>query len=123
MKALHTTTAVIELGAGVALLAAPSLGVQLLLAEEIPGTFLPLVRLAGTALLALGVACWLARSDSSSPASKAVTAAMTVYNIGAVVILGSAGIGSPSVGILLWPAVILHAVMSGWCVSTLIVRK
>ena len=44
---------------------------------------------------------------------------MVLYNLGAVVILGAAGIGSQPVGIALWPAVILHAVMAVWCVTCL----
>ena len=41
---------------------------------------------------------------------------MVLYNLGAVVILGAAGIRSQPVGIALWPAVVLHAAMTVWCV-------
>jgi hypothetical protein len=74
------------------------------------------------ALLALGVACWLARGDAQSRAARGLVAAMLLYNISAVVVLGAAGIRSQTAGIALWPAVILHAAMVIWCV-TLLLRK
>ena len=61
MKTLHTVNAVIELGAGLALLSFPSLVVVLLLGSplDIP-TGLSVARFGGSGLLSLGVACWLA---------------------------------------------------------------
>jgi hypothetical protein len=76
-------------------------------------------RVAGVALLALGVACWLAQHDAQSCAARGLVSAMVLYNLGAVVILGAAGLQSQSVGIALWPAVILHAVMAVWCIVCL----
>ena len=119
IKNLHIVSAVIETGAGVALLVVPALAVRLLLGAEITGAAIPLGRLAGVALLALAVACWLARGDTKSRTASGLAGAMLVYNIGAVVILGLAGIQSQTSGIALWPAVILHAVMAAWCVRVL----
>ena len=42
------------------------------------------------------------------------------YITGAVIILGMAGIRSQPVGIALWPAVALHAVMTVWCIACLL---
>jgi hypothetical protein len=76
-------------------------------------------RLAGAALLSLGLACWLARRDTSR-AAKGLVSAMVLYNLGAVLILGATGIRSPQpVGIALWPAVVLHAGMTVWCFTAL----
>ena len=86
MKHLLTVTTVIEAGVGLALLVVPSVVIQLLLGAEISGAAVTLGRVAGTALLALGVACWLARSDVQSRAARGVVAAMSLYNFGAVVI-------------------------------------
>jgi hypothetical protein len=122
MKHLLTVTAVIEVAAGLALLVAPAVVVQLLLGADISGAAIPLARVAGTALLALGVACWLARGDAQSRAARGLVAAMLLYNLGAVVVLGSTGIGSQAAGVGLWLAVILHAAMGVWCV-TLLLRK
>jgi hypothetical protein len=120
MKHLLTLTAVIETGTGLALLVAPVVVVQLLLGAEISGAAIPLGRVAGTALLALSVACWLARFDVQSRSASGLVAAMSLYNLGAVVVLGAAGIQLQTVGIVLWLAVILHAAMSVWCIAFLL---
>jgi hypothetical protein len=120
MKLLLTLTAIIEAGAGLALLAAPSISVRLLLGAEIAGAAIPLGRVAGAALLTLGVACWLAHYDAQSCAARGVGSAMVLYNLGVVVILGAAGITSQPVGIALWPAVVLHAAMTVRCIACLL---
>jgi hypothetical protein len=121
VKRLLIVTAVIELGAGVALLCFPSATVALLLGSslDIPGA-MTLARVAGTALFALGVACWLAQYDTESCAARGLVSAMVLYNLGAVIILSAAGIRSQPVGVALWPAVTLHAVMAVWCVASLL---
>ena len=121
MKRLLVVTAVIELGAGVALLCCPSATVKLLLGSPLDSAAaLTLGRVAGAALFALGVACWLAYYDAESCAARGLASAMVLYNIGVAVILGAAGIHSQPVGIALWPAVILHAAMTVWCIASLL---
>jgi len=120
MKRLLILTALIEAPTGLALLAVPAVVVRLLLGAEISGASITLGRVAGIALLALGVACWLASYDTQSCAMRGVVSAMTLYNLGAVIVLGAAGLGSQTPGIALWPAVILHAVMTGWCLTSLL---
>jgi hypothetical protein len=117
---LFTATAVIELGAGLALLTCPSATAVLLVGAplEAPAS-LTVARVAGAALLALGIACWLARGDASSRAARGLVAAMLLYNFAAVAILAFAGIGFGLHGVALWPAVVLHAVMTVWCVASL----
>jgi len=117
---LQTATALIELGAGLAILSFPSAAVALLLGArlETPGA-LTVARVAGAALLTLGAAFWLARGDTQSRAARGLVAAMVLYNLGAVIILGAAGIRSQPVGLVLWPAVVLHAAMTIWCIMSL----
>ena len=100
-------------------MAMPAIVVRLLLGAKISGATIPLGRVAGVALLTLGVASWLASYDEQSCAARGLVSAMVLYNLGAVVILGAAGMGSQPVGIALWPAVILHAAMAVWCVASL----
>jgi hypothetical protein len=97
VKNLLTLTAVIEMGAGLALVVWPSLSVMLLLGSSLD-TYAALTvgRVAGAALLALGVACWLARRDWPSRAATGL------------------------VGVALWPAVVLHAAMAVWCIVRLL---
>ena len=120
MNQLLTLTAVIEVGTGLALVVLPSAAVTLLLgsALDTPAA-VTLGRVAGAALLALGVACWLARHDGRSRAATGLVAAMLLYNLAAVSILASAGIGSGLGGVVLWSAVVLHAAMAVWCIACL----
>jgi hypothetical protein len=118
MNPLLMLTAAIEAGTGAALLLAPDLLVRLLLGVDVVGAAIPLGRIAGAALLALGVACWRARDDAGRAATGLV-AAMSFYNFGAALILGSAGFESPTTGALLGLVVILHAAMAVWCVALL----
>lgn len=119
MKRLLMLSAVIELGAGLALLCYPSAAVKLLLGAPLDGAAaLVVARVGGAGLLALGVACWLAYYDDKSRAARGVVNAMVLYNLGAVGILGAAGLGSQPVGVALWPAIVLHAAMTVWCVAS-----
>ncbi|MGD0515918.1 MAG: hypothetical protein ABSA26_00145 [Thermoguttaceae bacterium] len=121
MKFLLAVTAVTEAGAGVGLMCCPSATVALLLGSPLDTpAAVTLGRVAGAALFALSIACWLAQYDAQSCAARGLVAAMVVYNFGAVVILGSAGIRLQPVGIALWPAVVLHAAMTVWCVTRLL---
>ena len=120
MKMLHTVTAVIELGAGLALLCFSSTTVALLLGSPLDApNALTVARVGGAGLISLGIACWLARDDSQSRAARGLVAAMLFYNVAAVGILAFAGIGLGPHGVALWPAVVLHVVMTIWCVACL----
>ena len=119
MKRFLKLTAIIEGATGLALIAVPAIVVRLLLGAEISGASIPLGRVAGAALLALGVACWLARDDTQSRATRGLVVAMLMYNIFATAILAFAGIGLQLHGVVLWPAVVLHAAMGAWCVVCL----
>jgi len=120
MKMLLRVTAIIEVGAGAALLSVPSLAVKLLFGSPL-GTpaAVALGRLAGAALFTLGAACWLAHGNEPSQAARGLTVAMLLYNAAAVVILAMAGIGTQAVGVVLWPAVAFHAFMAVWCIACL----
>jgi heme A synthase len=75
---------------------------------------------AGVALLALWVACWLARHDGQSRAARGLVGAMVLDNAAVVVLLVYAGIGSGLSGIGLWPVVLVHAAMTVWCAMSLL---
>ena len=116
MNRLLKLTAIIEAATGLGLMAVPSMVVRLLLGSPLDtSAAVTLGRVAGVALLALGVACWLARDDTQSRAARGLVAAMLLYNISVAAVLAFAGFGLGLHGIALWPAVILHAVMAVWC--------
>src|SRR5438477_4800550 len=119
MKRFLILTAIIEAATGLGLIALPAIVVRLLLGAEISGASVPLGRVAGAALLALGIACWLARDDTQSHTARGLVVAMLMYNIPATAILAFAGIGFGLHGVALWPAVVLHAAMGVWCVGCL----
>ncbi len=120
MKTLFIVTAVIEAGAGLALLVSPAVAVWLLFGTEFDTPAATAVaRVAGAALLSLGVACWLARHDEQSRAATGLTATMLLYNTAVVVILAHAGLVSGLVGIGLWPGIVLHVSMAVWCLVCL----
>jgi hypothetical protein len=94
--------AVAEAGTGLALLVVPSLVGQLLLGEELTGIALPVARVAGIALIALGIACW--------PGPPRV--GMLAYSASVMLYLGYLGFVGGLTGILLWPAVVLHLILT-----------
>jgi hypothetical protein len=102
MNKILVLTAVIEIATGVALLIVPSLVGWLLLGEELTGIAIPLARVAGIALIALGIACW--------PGPPQV--GMLIYGAAVTLYLAYLGIAGVSTGILLWPAVVLHVILT-----------
>src|SRR6266516_5141322 len=113
-------TAIIEAVTGLGLMAVPSVVVRLLLGSPLDtSAAVMLARVAGAALLALGVACWLARDDTQSRATRGLVVAMLIYNIAATALLAFAGIGLRLHGVALWPAVVVHAAMAVWCIVCL----
>jgi hypothetical protein len=115
---LLTVTAFAEAGVGLTLLLSPPLVAGLLLGVSLDAPAALIVgRIAGAALLSLGGACWLARDDGPSRARRGLVAAMLLYNCTAGAVLAIAGGGLKLVGVLMWPAVALHAVLAVWCIA------
>jgi hypothetical protein len=123
MKLLLSLTSVLEAATGLLLLAIPSMLVELLLGAA-PSTpaGVTVSRVAGVALLALGVACWLVRDDAPGRAAKKLVAAMLLYNGGVAAILVLAWTNLGLSGIAFWPVVVAHAGMAAWCVACLSAR-
>jgi hypothetical protein len=117
---LLMVTAVGEGGTGLSLLVVPSVLFALLLGLEQPSPEAILVaRLAGVALVAIAVTCWLARNDCASPAQLGLLTGVLIYDVGAAALLAYAGLILSMVGFALWPAVVLHAALSIWCLLCL----
>src|SRR5579862_6583341 len=113
MKTLQIVSAMIELGAGLALLSYPSVAVAFLIGAPLEGpAMMTVARVCGAGLLTLGIACWLARGDAQSRAANGLVVALLFYDVAVAVVLAYAAIGNGLYGVALWPAVILHAVMS-----------
>jgi hypothetical protein len=119
-RPLLIVTALVETPLGVMLLVAPALVARLLLGVSLdaPAAFI-VARVAGAALLSLGGACWLARDDGPSRAGRGMVAVMLLYNCAAGAVLANAAVGVRLVGVLMWPAVALHAVLAIWCIAAM----
>jgi hypothetical protein len=115
MKKLLAITAIIEGATGLGLLVVPSMIARVLLGATLDAPVaVTVARVAGAALVSLGVACWLSRDDG-----RALVVAMLFYNVAAVAILAYAAVGLALSGIALWPAVILHTALAAWCAAAL----
>jgi hypothetical protein len=112
---LFIVTAIGEAGVGLALLVLPSVPLALLFGviEVAPEASL-VARLAGAALLAIGVASWLTRSAGEGSSQVGLLVALLIYDGAATALLGYAGLVLSMAGIALWPAVVLHTVLSIW---------
>lgn len=109
-KYVLALAALAEAGTGMILLAHPPGVVRLLFGLEIDGAGILMSRIAGIALIGLGVSCW--------PADGVAHAlyGLLTYSTLVMLYLGAIGIGGRA-GILLWPAILLHAVLTtllGW---------
>lgn len=102
---LLALAAVAEAATGLALLLAPAFVARLLLGpDDLTGIAVVLARVTGISLIGLGLSCW--------PGDTAL-AGMLTYSGGVTLYLTLVGLAGEFVGVLLWPAVVLHALLTG----------
>jgi hypothetical protein len=102
MNRLLAFAAIAEAATGLALLLLPALVGQWLFGEDVTGIAVIMARVAGIALIALAVACW--------PGTPLL--AMLGYGAGSALYLAYLGFTGGASGVLLWPAVVLHLVLT-----------
>jgi hypothetical protein len=102
MKRVLILAAVVEAATGLALLIVPSLVGRLLFGEGLTGVAIPVARVTCIALIALGVACW--------PGPPLV--GMLTYGAAVTLYLAYVGFAGGLTGILLWPTVVLHVILT-----------
>jgi hypothetical protein len=108
----------LEIVVGATLVAAPDLVSQLLFGGAAAGTAGPLGRFAGVALFALGLGS--VRSAGESLFRSAATA-LFIFNAGTAALLAWVATATMLRGVLLWPAVALHAAIAlalSWTLRT-----
>jgi hypothetical protein len=93
--------AVAEVATGLALLFVPALVVSLLLGQELTGIAVAIARVAGIALLGLGIACW-----------RSALLGMLTYSGLVGLYLAYLSVVDGLTGALLWPVVVLHLVLT-----------
>jgi|SRR5262245_11894709 len=102
MSKVITFAGVGEALTGFALLIAPSLVGQLLFGQDLTGIAVIVARVAGIALIGLGVTLW--------PGIPVL--GMLIYSGMVAVYLAFIGLNGGLTGYLLWPVVVLHAVLA-----------
>jgi hypothetical protein len=102
MKRALFLAAVAEVLTGLGLVIVPTLVGRLLLGEALTGLAVSVARVTGLALIGLGVACW-----PGPP-----VAGMLIYSAAVTCYLTYLGFAVALSGILLWPAVVLHAILT-----------
>jgi len=105
MNILLAVTAAGEAAMGLALLAYPPIGIRLLFGVEITGAAILMGRVAGIALIGLGVACW------PNGSARQPLHGMLTYGTLAALYLVYVGIRGQGVGLLLWPAAAVHIIL------------
>src|SRR4051812_2428251 len=102
LKRVLPFAAIAEALTGLALLIDPALVGSLLFGEKLIGAAAAVARVAGIALIALGIACG---PRAPLPGMLTYSALVTLY-------LAYLGLAAGLHGVLLWPAVALHGVLT-----------
>jgi hypothetical protein len=107
MNSRHTASVLVlaavgEAATGAALMIVPSWVGHLLLGAEPTGIAVILARVTGIALVALSVACW--------PGTPLI--GMLTYSAAVTLYLAYLGFTGGSSGVLLWPAIVLHVILT-----------
>lgn len=100
--------AVVECLAGLAFILFPAFTIALLLGPEPGSVGLMIARVAGVALLALGVACAGAATEVAGAARAWTVTAITLYNAGAGLLLVAFAARGMADGPVVWVAGVLH---------------
>jgi len=117
-KILLQVIAAMEAGAGAGLVLFPSAIVGLLISGSVDSlAALAVTRIAGAALVTLGLICWFASRDSASRTAIGVVTAMSFYNITAACVLLYARIGNALTGLGMWPAIVMPDALAGSCLA------
>jgi hypothetical protein len=120
VKRLLWATAIMEFMTGVVLVTAPAWLAAILLGAPLDTSAgRVMARLAGVALISLGIACWFGSRDVQSGAAAGVVVAMLVYNVAVVVLLVSSRLCAGIAGIGFFPVSALHTALAVWCIACL----
>lgn len=109
MRRILAFSAILEAGTGLALVAAPAFVLSLLIGSKVADGSWPLGRCFGIAILSLVMACWPGREPSGGPAS---FRGLLSYNALIALYLTVLGAAAQWTGLLLWPVVVLHALIA-----------
>ena len=111
--AWHRTAVVLaawlEVIVGASFLLAPNVQSQFIFGATPEGIGIPWARFAGIALIGLGIACMPPKLAGTS---QGAVRGLLLFNIGATIFFAWVGVATMFRGVMLWPVVILHAVIT-----------
>jgi hypothetical protein len=119
-KSVVTTAAWLEMVVGASLLTAPDYPCQLLFAATPEGLGIALARIGGLGLFALGIACLPSTATGSR---RRAVFGLLVFNFGVAILLAWVGIATTFSGVLLWPTIVLHAIIAAALLAQLLTFK
>lgn len=120
MKRFFLASAIVEVTGGLTFVIVPQLQAAMLFGATLDGPgATALARLLGFAMTTIGLACWFARRDVRSAATRGLVIAMLLYNTSAVVLALAAAFVSRVSTVGLWPGAAIHAAMAAWSVVCL----
>ena len=98
----------LEAVTGLILLVSPRFLARLLIGSDIDGAAIVVANIGGLALLSLAIACWprFERTD------RGACLALVIYNLTVALRLTEAGVSATASGFLLWPAVLIHVILT-----------
>jgi len=121
MKNLLAFTALIECATGLLLIVIPEVVTGFLIGSwPGPNSAILILRIAGIALLIIGIVCWLSRNTEQNRFTRRLIISLMVYNITIPVVFIYMAIAINLSGPGLWPAVLIHLLMLAWCIINVI---
>ncbi|MGB0133765.1 hypothetical protein [Dokdonella sp.] len=120
IKALLAAIAVVEFATGAGLVFVPSVIVEILLGHSLESEVaLVVARIAGLALIAMGLVCWFEKTTTRGGSPDSLLTGLLVYNIGVPVLLVHGYLAHGIEGVASWPAVAFHLVLAAWLAACL----
>lgn len=117
-RKLLAIAAIAETLVGLALLVVPRITIEILLRVPSQDAAQMVARLAGVALICLAFACWSARADAGGTARTGTLRGITLYNLGAGVLLAVFAATGMAGGVIVWIAAVFHlALAAGFLMS------
>jgi hypothetical protein len=114
-KLFLVVIAAVEAATGLGLLLLPSVPFALLLGLESAAVEAIFVgRIAGAALVAIGVVSWMARRDKVSHSLFGLLIGILIYNTAVSILLIYSAAVLKMTGVMLWPTVVFHALLAVW---------
>jgi hypothetical protein len=101
--------ACVEIAVGGSFVTVLDVPCRALFATTPEGVGIPLARFAGVTLVALGIACLPSKAEVPR---RSAMLGLLVYNVGATVLLAWVAIATTFRGTMLWPVVVLHALIA-----------